>query len=170
MPATCILRASAPASKKLSIATWTPSASSLILVSPKLYPLSCRTLTSRCSNSTRSFPCILRAPLRRTHSMTRGHTTHTRRATSSTRFAYPSWRSTRTTTRSLTGLRKIMTGTSGSRSLSRAEAVTWAGSSLVGRRIAGPGAPCSSGSGPRESTYVWKAEKQGRLSAETAGW
>ena len=50
------------------------------------------------------------------------------------------------------------------------EATTWAGSSLVGLQIAGPGIPCSSGSGKQERIYGWCPEKQGRLSGETAGW
>jgi hypothetical protein len=86
--------------------------------------------------------------------------TRTRRATTrSTRSVYPSWRSNRTTIRSLSVRRRVMTGTSGSRSLSLAGAATWAGSSLVGRRTAGPGAPRSSGSRPRERVYAWSPEK-----------
>ena len=66
--------------------------------------------------------------------------------------------------------RRITTGTSGSRSSTLTEAATWVGTSPVGLRIAGPGAPCSSGSGQRERIYGWSPEKPGRLSEETAGW
>ena len=168
---TCIPRASPRASRKLSVVTSTPSASSPIPALLRLSPPSCLSLAPRCSNSTRSSPCTLQAPLRRTHSMTRGHTTRIRRATTSlTRSVYPSWRSTHTTIRSLSVRRRITTGTSGSRLSSPTEVATWAGSSLVGLRIAGPGAPCSSGSGQPEKIYDWSPEKPGRLSGETAGW
>ena len=171
MPATCIPRASPPVSRELSVVISIPSASSPIPALRRLYRPSCLFLAPRCSNSTHSYPCTPQAPLRHTHSMTRGHTTRTRRATtSSTRSAYPSWHSTRMTIRSLSVRRRITTRTSGSRLLSLTEVATWAGSSLVELRIAGSGVPCSSGSGQPERIYDWSPETPGRLSGETAGW
>ena len=150
MPATCIPRASPPASRKLSVVTSTPSASSPI---PALLRLSRPLSLSRalrCSNST----AHLRALCRFRRTMTRGHTTRTRQVTtSSARSVCPSWRSTHTTILSLGVRHRITTGTSGSRLSSPTEVDTWAGSSPVGLRITGPGAPCSSGSGQRERIY-----------------